>query len=137
MWPQRRQGGRECRPHVCSTTSRAGPLYDSHSRQASPPSLLVHSASSPSSDSSSVPHLNLQTCSAQEYLARTIYPRLAPALQMLEDLRPVDPVEHLALLLCKEADTKRTRVAQLDQIHELREQLRAQYKKEYSVAGRI
>ena len=80
---------------------------------------------------------SLQTCSAQEYLARAIYPTLAPALQLLDDLRPVDPGEHLALLLCREADTKRTRVAQLDQIHELREQLRAQYKKEYSVAGRI
>ncbi len=84
-----------------------------------------------------MPAFNLQNCSAQEYLARTIYPTLAPALQLLDDLRPVDPVEYLALVLCKEADTRRTRVAQLDQIHELREQLRTQYKKEYSVAGRI
>jgi hypothetical protein len=83
------------------------------------------------------PLFSLQTCSPQEYLARTIYPTLAPALLLLDDIRPVDPVEYLALQLYKEADTQRKRVAQLDQIHTIREQLRAEYKKEYSVAGRI
>jgi hypothetical protein len=84
-----------------------------------------------------LPEFSLQTCSAQEYLARTIYPTLAPALQLVDSVRPADPVEFLALQLAKEADTRRQRVEQLNHIHDIREQLRAQYKKEYSVAGRI
>jgi len=96
----------------------------------------VESAPSPPSDPSPV-ELDLQTCSAQEYLARTVYPLLAPAMQLLDDVRPADPVEYLALQLSKEAQTQRERVHQLNQIHHIREQLREQFRQEYSVAGRV
>lgn len=80
---------------------------------------------------------DLQTCAAQEYLARTVFPALNHALQMLEHVRPEEPVEYLAMQLYKEASTNQRRVQQLNQIHALREQLREQFNQEYSVEGRI
>lgn len=80
---------------------------------------------------------DLATCAAQDYLARTVYPALAAALDQVDHVRPADPVEYLAVLLHKEAETSRKRIDQLNQIHTLREQLRAQFTKEYSVAGRV
>jgi hypothetical protein len=80
---------------------------------------------------------DLQTCAAQDYLARTVYPVLVQALEQVDHVRPADPVEYLALLLHKEAATTNRRVTQLNEIHKIREELRAEYTKEYSLTGRV
>lgn len=80
---------------------------------------------------------DLQTCSVQDYLQRTIFPTLYPALDMLERLRPADPVDFLAVYLYQQASTQRTRTQQLEEIHQLREKLRTQLRQEYSMQGRV
>ena len=127
-------GGSSAAVAASSAKGKSSPAAAS----SSDPDAVALDASTPSAPvAPAVQDFDLSTCSAQEYLSRTIYPTLAPLLTALDQIRPSNPVEYLALSLIREASTTRERVAQLDQIHEMREGLREQFKREYNVEGRV
>ncbi len=67
---------------------------------------------------------DLKSCTPQEYLCRTIYPTLIPALQMLDTMRPSDPVEFLAMCMLRDEHMARVQLAQLKKVREAEQNIR-------------
>ena len=102
------------------------------------PNITTESQESSTTNSSSSPPIfSLSTCSVQDYLKATIYPFLDQALQLLDIVRPDDPVEFLAVHLYKAAQETKQNVKELNRLHELKEQIYAEIKAEQSVIGRV
>jgi hypothetical protein len=85
-----------------------------------------------------IPSVNpedLKRCSAQDYLKRTMFPDLAPAMTLLEMQRPSNAVEFLALQLIKQTSMRKHHVAKLIKAKQVRQQLRQSLTAEYNVSG--
>jgi len=82
----------------------------------------------------------LQDCPAQEYLQKTVYGALFPALRALSVMRPADPVEYLALTLLKQSQSTSVQQQQLERIRSVEAALRVQYtleQREAEETGRL
>lgn len=80
---------------------------------------------------------DLQNCLPQDYLKRTVFPHLAAGLNLLEVVRPADPVDFLAAYLYKSATTTTRKVKEMTEQQRLRVELRSQVQESYNVDGRI
>jgi hypothetical protein len=99
--------------------------------------FLVALGFDPDRDIPSVDPADLKRCAAQDYLKRTVFPDLAPALTLLELQRPANAVEVLALQLIKQASMRKHHVAKLIKAKQVRQQLRQSLMAEYNVSGRV
>jgi ribose 1,5-bisphosphokinase PhnN len=80
---------------------------------------------------------DLQNCLPQDYLKRVVFPYLAPALSMMERIRPADPVNWLALQLYKDASETKSTVAELTRAKQMRLEIRRKQANEFAIEGRI
>lgn len=81
--------------------------------------------------------VDLSTCSVEEYLSRTVYPLLQPALSIIDTVRPADPIEYLALILYESSNTNRAATIELEQLESIKSALKQQLTAEYSLPGRV
>lgn len=80
---------------------------------------------------------DLENCLPQDYLKRTIFPVLAPALHLLDKTRPADPVTFLATYLYRSASETKRNVAEMRKRQQIRQELRRKVAAEYNLEGRI
>lgn len=70
--------------------------------------------------------VDLKTCPPDVYLQHTVIPTLLPALQILDTVRPADPVEFLALHMLKQEQITRVQTLEAQAIADLKEKLTIQ-----------
>ena len=81
--------------------------------------------------------MDLKTCSARDYLVAAVYPALNAALQELDRVRPNEPVDWLAVELCRIAHTQRTAQQLLTDKLAAQQRAEQQHKADLAVAARI
>lgn len=118
-----------------ATGIRADPSASAASASSSPLAAAAAGSAGESDETA-----DLATCSAQEYLKRTVLPYVLPALQTVEALRPSDPVEYLALCILQRSEQEATLLKQLQAIRRAEQGVRdslAEAQVENAEVGRI